>query len=246
MTRPFLIFGLLAVFGFAAAPCALAQAQPKDQAPASAAPNASAKPSVSSVLVPGISRDIDGIAARIEDSIITESEVRELGAFQQLVDGHSKPREEIIRELADQWVVSQEAAATNYRQPSDAAVDAAYKTLVKQFASPEEFQTRLIAVGLSQAAVRRLLREQLYLSHFLDYRFRPAAQVDEKQIRAYYDNEFVPEVKKRGENVPPLDDVEDSIREVLIQRAIDERSAKWLDETRERLNIEILQPGEGS
>jgi len=236
MTRSFLILGLLAALGFGVAPRAIAQTQTSSAV--------SSNPS--SVVVPGISRDIDGIAARIEDSIITESEVRELGAFQQLVDGHSKSRDEIIRELADQWVVRQEAAATNYKQPSDEAVDAAYKQLIKQFASPGEFQNRLDAVGLSEAAVRRLLRAQLYLSRFLDYRFRPAAQVDEKEIQAYYDNELVPQLKKRGENIPPLDDVEDTIREVLIQRAIDDHSAKWLDETRERLKIEIIPPGDAS
>lgn len=236
MRRPLPILGLLAAFGFGVAPHALAQTQTSSALPSNA----------SSVVVPGISRNIDGIAARIEDSIITESEVRELGAFQQLVDGHSKSRDEIIRELADQWVVRQEAAATNYKQPSDEAVDAAYKQLMKQFASPAEFQNRLDAVGLSEAAVRRLLRAQLYLSRFLDYRFRPAAQVDEKEIQAYYDNELVPQLKKRGENIPPLDDVEDTIREVLIQRAIDDHSAKWLDETRERLKIEIVPPGDAS
>jgi hypothetical protein len=231
MIRTAIIFGLLAMEGFSAS---------------RAAAQAHSKPVVPGVFVPGDSVTIDGIAARIEDSIITDSEVRELGAFQQLVDGHSKTRDEIIHELADQWVVRQEAAATNYKQPSGEAVDRAYHQLEKQFGSPAQFQDRLAAAGLSESAVRRLLQQQLYLSRFLDYRFRPAAQVSDKQIRSYYDDEFVPELKKRHETVPPLDDVEDTIREVLIQRAIDDRSAKWLDETRARLKIEIVQPGDGS
>ena len=40
---------------------------------------------------------VDAVAARIEDDILTESEVRELAAFQQLVDGHAKPRADLIR-----------------------------------------------------------------------------------------------------------------------------------------------------
>ena len=54
---------------------------------------------------------VDGIAARIEDDIITESEVRELSAFQELVEGKPKPRSEIIKELANQWIVRGETAA---------------------------------------------------------------------------------------------------------------------------------------
>jgi parvulin-like peptidyl-prolyl isomerase len=228
MRRVFLIFALAFASGITA-PATLAQS-----------PAASA---ATSPVVPGVPRSIDGVAARIEDDIITESEVRELAAFQQLVEGRSKSRDEIIRELADQWVVRQEAAATNYREPTREEVDRAYEQFVTQFHSPAEFRNREEALGLSDAAVRRLLEQQLYLSRFLDYRFRPAAQVDPQQVEAYYNDEFVPQLKKRGEKVPPLDDVEDTIREVLIQRAINERAVKWLDDTRERLKIDIVTPG---
>jgi hypothetical protein len=230
MLRATFIFGLLAA-GFGV-PRVTAQSQATSVA--------------SNSIVPGVSRPIDGIAARIEDDIITESEVRELAAFQQLVDGRAKSREEIIRELADQWVVRQEAATTNYKEPPQEEVDSAYEQFVKQFSSPAEFQSRIASAGLSEAAVRRLLQQQLYLSRFLEYRFRPAAQVDREQIETYYEKEFVPQLKKRGEEVPPLDDVEDTIREVLVQRAINDRATKWLDETRERLKIDIVPEGAGS
>jgi hypothetical protein len=227
MRRVALIFGLLtAVFALDARQ---AIAQTRQQPPAS--------------IPVGTTRTIDGIAARIEDDIITESEVRELAAFQELVDGRSKSREEIIRELADQWIVRQEATAASYGQPSQDEVDRAYQQLVKQFPSAEEFQRRCAALGLSEAAIRRLLQQQLYLSRFLDRRFRPAAQVDQQQIETYYESEFAPQLKARNETVPPIEDVEDTIREVLIQRAITERAKKWLDDTRERLRIDIQPEG---
>jgi hypothetical protein len=232
MVRAITIFGLLAAALGLVMGRAAAQAQPT---------SAAANPTV-----PGIARTIDGVAARIEDDIITESEVRELAAFQRLVDGRSKSREEIIRELADQWAVGQEAAATSYREPSAEEVNRAYEQFLKQFPSPAEFQNRLDAVGLSDAAVRRILRQQLYLSRFLDHRFRPAAQIDQKQIEAFYQDEFVPQLKKRGADIPPLDDVEDTIREVLVERAINDRANKWLDETRERLKIDMVPRGAGS
>jgi len=187
---------------------------------------------------------IDGVAARIEDDILTESEVRELAAFQKLVDGQSKPRGDLIRELVDQWIVRGEADATKYPPPSEEDVGRAYKQLVAQFSSPEEFEKRRADAGLSEAAVRRMLEQQIYLARFLDYRFRPAAQVDEKQIEAYYNDEFAPQLKARGEKVPPIEDVEDTIREVLIQRDIDTLSRQWLDDTSGRLKIDIMSDGE--
>ena len=189
---------------------------------------------------------IDGVAARIEDDIITESEVRELSEFQQLVDGKPKPRSEILRELADQWLIRSEATTAKYAQPSAADVDHAYTDFVKQFPSVEDFKQRCADAGLSESAVRRMIQQQLYLSKFIDYRFRPAAQVTDQQVEEYYRNDFVPQLKAHNAEVPPLDDVDDTIREVLIQRAITDRANKWLDDTRNRLTIDIVSKGSGS
>ena len=186
---------------------------------------------------------IDGVAARIEDDILTDSEVRELGAFQEMVDGRAKSRDELIRELADQWIVRGEIETAKYPPPSEEEVDRAYAGLAEQFGSREELAKRSAAAGLSEAAVRRLLQRQLYFSRFLDFRFRPAAQVDSKQIEAFYNGELVPQLKAKNQAVPPLDDVEDTIREVLVQRAITQRATQWLDDTRSRLKVDIVTHG---
>jgi hypothetical protein len=191
----------------------------------------------------GGTQTVDGVAARIESDILTESEVRELAAFQKLVEGRAKARSELIRELADQWIVRGEARTAKFSRPSQADVDRAYAQLVKQFASPQEFEGRCTSAGITEAVLRTMLEQQLYLSQFLDYRFRPAAQVDRKQVEDYYRDEFAPQLKARGQPVPPLEDVQESIREVLVQRAISERATQWLDATRERLKIDVVSPG---
>ena len=192
----------------------------------------------------GLVQEVDGVAARIEDDILTESEVRELGAFQLLVDGRAKPRAERIQELADQWIVRGEARTARYPQPSSQEVDRAWAQFTAHFPSPEEFQKRRTAAQLSEPAIRRLLAEQLYLSRFLDYRFRPAAQVEQKQIEAYYQDEFVPRLQAGGQAVPGIETVEDTIREALVQRAISQRATQWLDDTRNRVKIDIVPEGD--
>jgi hypothetical protein len=232
MRRTLLIFAILAWVGPFGATQARAQTSTYSELP----------PASGSAGV----QQVDGVAARIEDDIITESEVRELGAFQQLVDGKSKPRAELIRDLADQWLIRNEAATAKYAQPPAADVDRAYEEFVKQFSSRENFEKRCAESGITAAAVRRIVALQLYLARFIDYRFRPAAQVSDQQVEDYYRNEFTPQLKARNDPVPPLDDVEDTIREVLIQRAITDRSSKWLNDTRERLKIDVVSPGTGS
>jgi hypothetical protein len=186
---------------------------------------------------------IDQIAVRIDTGVITESEVRELEAFQTLVDGSAKPRDEVIRELSDQWIVNGEAETDLFPHPTDADVSNAYSALAKQFASPEEFARRAATAGLSDEAIHRQLAAQLYLSRFIDFRFRPAAQVDDAAVQKYYDAEFAPQLKAKNEALPPLDKVEETIREVLVERDINDRANQWLDDTRSRLEIEVLPEG---
>jgi hypothetical protein len=241
MRRTLFIFGLVAWLAGPGLKRVSAQIQPVADLPAAPVARGSA-PAASA----GASAQVlDGIAARIEDDIITESEVRELGAFQLLVEGSAKPRIEIIQQLANQWIVHGEAALVAYPPPSKEDVDRAYAEFVKQFSSAQEFQSRCVTVGLSEFAVRRIIEQQLFLSHFVDYRFRPAAQVDEKQIEAYFNDEFAPQLKAKNQPVPPLEDVEDTIREVLIQRAITDRATKWLDDTRDHLKIDVVAQGAG-
>lgn len=241
MRRALFIFGLLAWSAGLAANRAGAQADSYSELPPAAGAAGSSNSSGSSG-----AQQVDGVAVRIEDDIIAESEVRELAAFQSLVDGKAKPRAELIRELSDQWMIRSEANATKYAQPPAADVDRAYAEFVKQFPSPEDFQKRCAGAGLTEAAVRRIVAQQLYLSRFIDYRFRPEAQVSDEQVETYYHDEFAPQLKARNEPVPPLDDVDDTIREVLIQRAISDRAAKWLGESRDKLKLDIVAPGSGS
>src|SRR5271155_1373113 len=101
----------LSIFVFIAWLPALAAAQSSAQTQSAPPANASASSGPQTV---------DGIAARIEDDVLTDSEVRELGAYQQVVDGSPKPRVERIQELADQWIVRGEAETAKYSPPSDA------------------------------------------------------------------------------------------------------------------------------
>lgn len=186
---------------------------------------------------------VDAIVARIEDDILTESEARELENFQKLVNGHSMSRDDVIRELVDQWIIRNEANTAHFRRPSQAAVDTAFEKLVGQFPSPEIFHTRLSQAGITESAVRRLLEQQLYLSSFLDFKFRPAAQVTQDQMDTYYREELTPQLKSGGQAVVPFNDVEEQIRELLTQRAINQRTELWLEDTRARLHIEEMPAG---
>lgn len=188
---------------------------------------------------------VDAIVVRIEDDIITLSELRELAAYQQLLDGHSQSNEEIRSELIEQWVVNNEATTTGFPLPGQTEADRELSRVESSFSSPAVYQQRLEAIGLTASAVRRIVTRQIYLARYLDYKFRSSIQVTDAAIADYYRDHLVPELKTKGQQPPPLTDVTEQIQEVLIEQGVNERTAAWFDETKPRLKIE-LEPMDAS
>jgi len=176
---------------------------------------------------------VDRLAARIESDVILLSEVRQLGAYQQLLDGKHESDAQLLDRLIDQWIVRTEAEASGFPRPAAAEVEREVEKLKKVLPAAPQLRG-----ALREADLRSLVAEQLYLSAYLDSRFRPAVQVEPQAIDDYYSTTLVPLARSRGETPPPLESVRDSIRELLIQRGINEQAERWLKERRARLHVE--------
>jgi len=183
---------------------------------------------------------VDRIIARIQDDVLLQSDLRELGQFQQLQGSSVEPESTRLDELIDQWVIEQEGQAAQFPQPSDADVNAGLEQLKKNLGGEDAYQKRLKETGLSAASVRRILSRILFYSRYLDYKFRTAAQIDSADEENYYNTEFAEQMKVRGEKLPPLDSVRPAIHELLAQQDISKRAAEWLTESRSRLKVEIV------
>lgn len=183
---------------------------------------------------------IDRIAARVENDVILMSDLRELSRYQQLEDGKTESDEQLLDRLIDQWIVRTEAEASRFPQPSEADINRGMERLQKSFDSPEEYDSRKKQSGLSDAGVRRMVAAQLYLSNYLDSRFRPSVQIDANAIENFYQNAVIPRAQARGQTPPPLEGARDSIQEALVQRGINEQANRWLKESRARLHVDKL------
>jgi hypothetical protein len=183
---------------------------------------------------------VDRIAARVETDIILLSDIRQLNRYQIFLDGKAQSDADILNRLIDQWIVRNEANVARFPQPSVDDINRSLERLKRSFSSPEEFQARQKQSGITDEEIRRFLRAQLYLSNYLDTRFRPAIQVDEKAIEDFYRTRVVPRAESRGQTPPTLDNARDFIQEALVQQAINEQSDRWLKESRTRVRVEIM------
>jgi hypothetical protein len=186
---------------------------------------------------------VDRIAARVENDVILLSDIRLLSQYQQLVDGKSETDGQILDRLIDQWVVRTEADVSRFPHPSDHEIERGIERLRSSFSSTGQYEAKLKECGLSEADVRAMTASQLYLSSYLDSRFRPSVQVDSKAIEDFYQNALVPRAKAKGQEPPTLEASRDAIQEALTQSGINDQAEKWLKESHTRLHIEIFLEG---
>jgi hypothetical protein len=183
---------------------------------------------------------IDRIVARVENEVILLSDIAQLAEYQIFVDGKAESDDQILERLIDQWIVRTEAAAARFPQPSDQDVQRSLARLKRSFSSPEAFEERKKQSGLTDDEILRQLKSQLYLSNYLDSRFRASIQIDDNAIAEFYKNRVVPRAESRGQTPPTLEAAHDFIQEALVQGAINEQADKWLKESRSRVRVENL------
>ena len=164
----------------------------------------------------------------------------QLARYQNFLDEKSESDAEILDHLIDQWIVRNEAKAALFPQPSDEEVQRSLERLKRSFSSPEAFEEREKQAGLTDDDVMRMLRSQMYLSNYLDSRFRASIQVDEKDIEEFYKTRVIPRAESRGQTPPTLEAARGFIQEVLVQRAINVQADRWLKESRARLRVEKI------
>ena len=183
---------------------------------------------------------IDRIVARVDVDIILLSDVRALERYQQLVDGKSETDAQVLDRLIDQWIVRNEADTAQFPHPTADAIDKGVERVRGSFTTPEEYETKKKEVGLTDSDVRKMVASQLYLSNYLDSRFRPSVHIESKDIQDFYEKAVIPRAQARGQEAPSLDAAKDVIREALIQTGIDEQANRWLAESRSRIVVEKM------
>ena len=185
---------------------------------------------------------VDRIVVRIEDDILTQSDLDQLAAYQKLVSGSADSGDRLTQELIEQWIVNSEATSAHFPAAAESEVTKDVTEIQQKFPNPEAYRARLAELGLSADDVQRMVELQAYLERYLDSKFRDSVQIAPKQIETYYNQQLVPALQKNGQAAPPLDNVRESIRELLTQQEINHEAAQWLDESKGRLRIEIVPP----
>ncbi len=100
----------------------------------------------------------------------------------------------------------------------------------KDVHSDAEWDALLASYRLSPSLLRNRIMLQLELSHLVDVRLRPAANVNTQSIESYYRQELLPQLQQSGQKEVSLADVSPKIKELLTQEKISELLVGWLQD----------------
>jgi peptidyl-prolyl cis-trans isomerase SurA len=216
-----------------AAPPQAATPRTRPPAPAAAAQGAPAAPNVLRDRV---------VAVVDEDPILVSDIDRAIGlGLQQPKPGESDKafRRRVLDELVGERLRFHEIDRFGVEQVPVEDVDKNVAEIRARFKSEDEFRRQLKAVGLDPQGLRQLVARQLMVLTYVDERLGARVFVGLDDINEYYRSTLAPEMKRRGQPVPPVEEVREQIREVLKQQKLVQEIDRWTNELRRQADIVV-------
>ena len=196
-----------------------------------------------SVSLHGLNAEIvDRIAATVGAEVIADSRVSDEIRLSAFLDGvqpdmSSENRRKVLDRLIDQSLVRREVGFTRFQEPSDAGVEPQLAEIKARYSDEPAYRRALDNYGLTDADVIARLRWQVSMLRFIEYRFQPAVQVTNSEIRQEYRRQAAEWREKNGTDPPSLDEMRPTLERIIRQRLTDSALDLWLGEVRTQNKI---------
>ena len=194
---------------------------------------------------------VDRMVAVVNKHVILESELDQAARVEFLLQ--AKPIEQlahadrvtVLERLIDRSLLEQQIVDAAMLNPGPEELAAKIKEVradLPGVGNDERWKAILAGYGLTQQDVEDQLTSQFRILRFIDLRFRGLVQIDKDAISAYYENQFLPEVRKRNAAEPKLPEVSGKIEQILAEQRIDGLLNNWLKTLRAQAHIERMLP----
>ncbi|HEY0051426.1 MAG TPA: hypothetical protein VGB68_19170 [Pyrinomonadaceae bacterium] len=158
---------------------------------------------------------------------------------------NSDDLKKILQILIDQRLFALEAKRLPRNAPTEAEVNEEIKRVLALFPSTAEFERRLRSVGFESVTDQnfvRMMEQRVAIVKYVDFRFRSFVIITPQEEEKYYRETFTPDFRRRnpGVLVPALAEARPFVNQILTERKVEEDIERFLDETKRRVEIEIL------
>ena len=147
--------------------------------------------------------------------------------------------------MIDQRLIAQEATRLPTTEITRDEIDKKRTELIKSFSSEAEFRERVGSVGLTPQKINELLRERVIIDRFVEFRFRSFVVVTDREIKRYYDEVLVPQLRAAGQVPPPVEtpQIRDAITQILKAEKVDAEINRWIASARQRADVvQLAEP----
>jgi len=183
----------------------------------------------------------DRIVAVVDEDPILSSDIeRDAGlglVARNAGESETAYRRRILALLVDERLRFHEIDRFGFVQVPVDQVEKNLAEIRSRFPDPPAFQRRLKELGLSENGLKQLVTRQLMVLAYVDERLGPRVFVSLDDIKAYYRDVMTPALAKQHQPVPPLDDVRETIRQVLREQRLNDEIERWTEELRNKANI---------
>ena len=199
----------------------------------------------------GQAQVVDRMVAVVNKRVILESELDQAARVEFLLQG--KPIEKltqtdrvaVLERLIDRSLLDQQIVNPAMLDPAPEELAAKIKEVrsgIPGAATDAQWSALLAGYGLTQPDVAEQLTSEIRILRLIDLRFRGLVRVEKDAIATYYQEHFLPEVRKRNVAEPKLSEVSDKIEQILLEQGIDNLLSSWLKTLRAQAHIEKMLP----
>ncbi len=186
--------------------------------------------------------------ASVGYNAITQRDVTEEYHFERFLQGESpegtpdKAKQEAVlsRLISQKLLAEQMRSSARESKNGEKMAKETLDSVRKKFASEATYLSALQSLGMTEPQVLKRLELYQRTLRMIDNRLRPSAVPDPSEVEDYYKKTFVPEYAKQHAGAPPpLDDVREQIREILVQKKMNQLLSNWLERLRSNHRVTI-------
>jgi len=171
--------------------------------------------------------------------LVSDVDLAEVAALVPRQPGESEDdyRRAVVEALVDLELRWQdlEAAAIAPRIPVD--LDAAWRKAVSGVGDEGELHRRLEGIGLSEGALRDLLRRAAVVEAYVASRFGPFVRPNAQEVDKIWHDELIPKLKAAGQPIPELSQVRGEVEALLRERKLTAEVERWTADLAKRAEI---------
>ena len=187
---------------------------------------------------PGDTLIIDKIAAIVNESVITQSELDAMQKLDLRLSGLPR-KDSILQERIDFHLALQQLKTQPPVLVPEEEQEDAIASFQLRHGGEDELNEFLSKIGINRDDLIVEIRNQLSIRKFIRDRFRPFVNITLEDAEDYYEKVYRPAGEMLAKEVPPFAEVFSEIQNLLVDSKIQERIVEWLEEMRQEARINV-------